>query len=82
MLRDYGQLSGDRRAQQQYLAQHPQMLRYRQLNDQWETSTAYGRYYSLLFQTAALKRWLAATGETEAQAAHQLEAACRPAPAA
>jgi hypothetical protein len=81
ILREYGQVSGDRRARSLYRAQHPQLTAYERLNEQWQVNSAYGRFYSLLFHTAAMRRRHAAAGETEAQGAHQLEASYRPAAA-
>lgn len=73
MLSDYGQVAGDRRAQGAFYAQHPQMTAYLRQNEDWEINNPYGRMYSLYYHTAAMRRWLAAAGETEQQGARQLE---------
>jgi hypothetical protein len=73
MVKSYGQVYGDRHATGVYIAQHPQMAVYLRLNQEWEINSPYGRMYSLYYHTAAMRKWLAAAGETEQQGAQQLE---------
>ena len=79
MLRDYGALAGDRRAQAQFPGATPAANDIAAPEQRVGGNSAYGRYYSLLFHTSAMRKGLAAAGETEAQGAHALEAMYHPA---